>query len=470
MTKQRGVTLFFIIVFLFLLNLQPLAAVNVTPVNLAQPYVSSLTFGLVLRTISGILLLLFLAWLISSGRKQIRWKIVISSLAIQFVLALCILYLPPVQWIFEIAGKFFVKIIDFAGEGSRFIFGSLSDQAKFGSIFAFQVLPTIIFFAALMSLLFHLGIIQKIVQMLGWILSRTMRISGEEGLAVAGNIFLGQNEAPLLIRAYLDNLNRSALFLVMTSGMATIAGGVMSAYISFLGGTDPAMRLFFAKHLLAASVMAAPGAVAVARIIVPAPAHNPGFTQISNVWEAHNPLDAIAKGTMDGLRLAASVAAMLIVFVAFIALINFILFKTGQWTGLNKIIATSSNGLFESLSLQYLLGKVFQPILWLLGTNAHDAPLAGSLLGQKIVMTEFIGYLDLSRLKEAGAFVEQKSIVMATYFLCGFANFASVGIQIGGIGTIAPSQRKPLSQLGIKAMIAGTIASLISAAMIGLIL
>ncbi|NMB71608.1 MAG: Na+ dependent nucleoside transporter [Bacteroidales bacterium] len=469
MTRSRGLLLI-ILIILFLFSLRPLQAASPSPVLASQAENSTLTIGILLRTISGILLLLFLSWLLSSGKKQIRWKLVISGLVLQFLIALAVLYLPPVQWVFEIVGKIFIKIIDFSAEGSRFVFGNLSDQSKFGVIFAFQVLPTIIFFAALMSLLFHLGIIQRIVRFLGWLLSRSMQISGEEGLAVAGNIFLGQNEAPLLIRTYLDNLNKAALFLVMTSGMATIAGGVMAAYIGFLGGSDPVMRLFFAKHLLAASVMAAPGAVVIARIMVPAPPRATEPTKVSSVWEANNPLDAIAKGTMDGLRLAASVAAMLIVFVAFIALINFILLKTGQWSGLNKLIAASSEGLYENLSLQYLLGKIFQPIMWLLGINPHDASLAGSLLGQKIIMTEFIGYLDLMRLKEAGAFLEQKTIVMATYFLCGFANFASVGIQIGGIGTIAPSQRIPLSRFGMKAMIAGTITSLLSAAMIGLII
>lgn len=469
MTRSRGLLLV-ILIILFLFSLRPLQAASPSPVLASQAENSTLTIGILFRTISGILLLLFLSWLLSSGKKQIRWKLVISGLVLQFLIALAVLYLPPVQWVFEIVGKIFIKIIDFSAEGSRFVFGNLSDQSKFGVIFAFQVLPTIIFFAALMSLLFHLGIIQRIVRFLGWLLSRSMQISGEEGLAVAGNIFLGQNEAPLLIRTYLDNLNKAALFLVMTSGMATIAGGVMAAYIGFLGGSDPVMRLFFAKHLLAASVMAAPGAVVIARIMVPAPPRATEPTKVSSVWEANNPLDAIAKGTMDGLRLAASVAAMLIVFVAFIALINFILLKTGQWSGLNKLIAASSEGLYENLSLQYLLGKIFQPIMWLLGINPHDASLAGSLLGQKIIMTEFIGYLDLMRLKEAGAFLEQKTIVMATYFLCGFANFASVGIQIGGIGTIAPSQRIPLSRFGMKAMIAGTITSLLSAAMIGLII
>ena len=461
MTKSRGI--FFVFIILVLFCLQPLP-------DIASPTRDyALTAGMVLRTITAILLLLFLSWLLSSDKRQVRWKLVVYGLALQFFIALGVLHLPPIQWMFEIIGKVFIKIIDFSAEGSRFVFGSLSDQANFGVIFAFQVLPTIIFFAALMSLLFHLGIIQKIVQFFGWVLSRSMHISGEEGLAVAGNIFLGQNESPLLIRAYLDNLSRAALFLVMTSGMATIAGGVMAAYIGFLGGTDPAMRQFFAKHLLAASVMAAPGAVVVARIMVPAPSYVTGTTKAYSVWEANNPLDAIAKGTLDGLKLAASVAAMLIVFVAFIALVNFILLKTGQWTGLNKLIAASSEGVFENLSLQFLLGKIFQPVMWLMGINSHDASLAGSLLGQKIIMTEFIGYLDLMRLREAGAFLEQKTIVMATYFLCGFANFASVGIQIGGLGTIAPSQRIPLSQLGLKAMIAGTITSLLSATMIGLI-
>jgi CNT family concentrative nucleoside transporter len=417
-----------------------------------------------------IILLLALAWIMSSNRKVIPLRLIFSGLFFQFLLVIAIIYLPPVQFLFEGMGKLFLKIIDFSNQGARFVFGSLADNTGMGSIFAFQVLPTILFFSALMSLFFYLGIIQKVVGLLAWLLSKTFRISGQESLVVVGNIFLGQNEAPLMVKAYLEKMNRSEIFLVMTAGMATIAGGVMAAYIGFLGGTDPALRLYFAKHLLAASVMAAPGAIVVAKLMMPQTEEIQSSFEISDEVKGKNILDSIARGTETGLRLAATVAAMLLVFVAFIWMLNFILLKIGVWTGINDLIQSSSADGSQVLSMQYILAKIFQPLLWLTGVNGHDASLLGRLLGEKLIFTEFIAYVDLAHLRDAGAFVEHKSVVMATYILCGFANFASIGIQIGGIGSLAPSQRITLSRLGPKALVAGTITSLISATMVGMII
>jgi concentrative nucleoside transporter, CNT family len=423
-----------------------------------------------LRAVACILLLLGLAWLMSSNRKAVSLRLVFSGLFFQFLLVVAIIYLPPVQYLFEGMGKLFLKVIDFSNQGARFVFGSLADSTSMGSIFAFQVLPTILFFSALMSLFFYLGVIQKVVGLLAWLLSKTFRISGQESLVVAGNIFLGQNEAPLMVRAYLEKMNRSEIFLVMTAGMATIAGGVMAAYIGFLGGTDPALRLYFAKHLLAASVMAAPGAIVVAKLMMPQTEEIQSSFEISDEVKGKNILDSIARGTEVGLRLAATVAAMLLVFVAFIWMLNFILLKIGVWTGINDLIQSSSLDGSGELSMQYVLARIFQPLLWLTGVNGHDASLLGRLLGEKLIFTEFIAYVDLAHLKDAGAFAEQKSVVMATYILCGFANFASIGIQIGGIGSLAPSQRINLSRLGPKALVAGTITSMISATMVGMII
>ncbi|MDP2424588.1 MAG: nucleoside transporter C-terminal domain-containing protein, partial [Bacteroidales bacterium] len=320
------------------------------------------------------------------------------------------------------------------------------------------------------SLLFYLGIIQKIVHGLAWVMTKALRLSGAESLSVAGNIFLGQTESPLLVKAYLPKMNKSEMLLVMMGGMATMAGGVLAAYISFLGGTDPVQRLLFAKHLITASVMAAPGAVVVAKMLLPQTEVIDKTIEISLDKIGSNVLDAISNGTSEGLKLAVNVAAMLLVFLAFIAMTNFILIKVGSWTGLNSEILALSNGQYNGLSLQFILGYAFAPLMWLLGIAPQDITLVGRLLGEKIIMTEFIGYVSLAELKEAGAFASSKSIIMATYILCGFANFASIGIQIGGIGSLAPNQRVLLSRFGIKALIGGTMASLFSATIIGIIL
>ena len=335
--------------------------------------------------------------------------------------------------------------------------------------FVVKILPTIIFFSALTSLLFYLGIIQKIVYGLAWVMTKLMKLSGAESLSVAGNIFLGQTESPLMIKEYLPKMNKSEMLLVMMGGMATLAGGVLAVYIDFLGGDDPVQKLLFAKHLLTASVMAAPGAVVVSKILVPQTEDIDKTIKVTKENAGSNILDAISNGTGQGMRLAVNVAAMLLVFIAFIAMFNYIMVKIGAWTNLNEIIAENTNGKYSELSLQFILGYIFSPIMWLIGIPGQDIALVGRLLGEKVIMTEFIGYVSLSELKEAGA-LQPKSIIMATYMLCGFANFASIGIQIGGIGSLAPNQRVLLSKYGMRALLGGTIASLLSATIVGTIL
>ena len=424
------------------------------------------------RGILGMISLLIIAFLFSSNRRAINWKTVGIGLSFQLIIAIGVLKIPFIQSIFEFIGKLFIKVLDFTRAGSKFLFeGLVVDMDTFGFIFAFQVLPTIIFFSALTSVLFYLGIIQKIVKVFGWLLTKLLKISGAESLSIAGNVFLGQTEAPLLIKAYLEKMNKSEMLLVMIGGMATVAGAVLAAYIGFLGGDDPVLRLIYAKHLLAASVMAAPGAIVISKILYPQTEEINTDVNVSSDKIGSNILDAIANGTTEGLRLAVNVGAMLLVFLAFIAMINYGLMKTGYYTGLNTIIA--SNTIYDSLSLELILGYVFAPVMWLIGVAQEDMMLMGQLLGIKLVASEFVGYIQLADLKNASSTVHltyEKSIIMATYMLCGFANFASIGIQIGGIGSLAPGQRKTLSKFGMKALIGGSLASLISATIAGMIL
>jgi len=445
-----------------------------------------LSFNSLWRGALGMFTLLFIAFLFSSNRKAINWRTVGIGLAFQIVIAIGVLKISFVQNIFEFVGKIFVKILEFTQAGSKFLFeGLVVDMDTFGFIFAFQVLPTIIFFSALTSVLFYLGIIQKVVKAFGWLLSKLLKISGAESLSVAGNIFLGQTEAPLLIKAYLEKMNKSEILLVMIGGMATVAGAVLAAYIGFLGGDDPVLRLVFAKHLLAASVMAAPGAIVISKILYPQTEEINTDVRVSSEKIGSNLLDAIANGTTEGLRLAVNVGAMLLVFVAFIAMINGGLGALASFDGmtiksldlnwhftsLNEIIAANTS--YTGLSLEFILGTVFAPLMWLIGVAEEDMMLMGQLLGIKLAASEFVGYIQLADLKNvtnASHLRYEKSIIMATYMLCGFANFASIGIQIGGIGSLAPGQRKTLSKFGMKALLGGSIASLISATIAGMIL
>tara|TARA_R110002072_G_scaffold14272_1_gene59298 strand:- start:58407 stop:60137 length:1731 start_codon:yes stop_codon:yes gene_type:complete len=424
------------------------------------------------RGVLGMFTLLLIAFLFSANRKAINWRTVGLGLAFQIVIAIGVLKVPFIQNIFDFVGKIFVKILEFTQAGSKFLFeGLVVDMDTFGFIFAFQVLPTIIFFSALTSVLFYLGVIQKVVKAFGWLLSKLLKISGAESLSVAGNIFLGQTEAPLLIKAYLEKMNKSEMLLVMIGGMATVAGAVLAAYIGFLGGDDPALRLVFAKHLLAASVMAAPGAIVISKILYPQTEEINTDVHVSSEKIGSNLLDAIANGTTEGLKLAVNVGAMLLVFVAFIALFNGILGWIGDVTSFNDWMAANSS--YPELSLEAILGTVFAPLMWLIGVAEEDMMMMGQLLGIKLAASEFVGYIQLAELKNTSNAMHltyEKSIIMATYMLCGFANFASIGIQIGGIGSLAPGQRKILSKFGMRALLGGTIASLISAAIAGMII
>jgi CNT family concentrative nucleoside transporter len=424
------------------------------------------------RGVLGMISLILIAFLFSSNRKAIDWKKAGIGLALQLIIAIGVLKVTFIQKAFELIGKLFIEILEYTKAGSKFLFdGLIADMDTFGYIFAFQVLPTIIFFSALTSLLFYLGIIQKVVKVLAIVLSKFLGISGMESLSVAGNIFLGQTEAPLLIKAYLEKMNRSEMLLVMIGGMATVAGAVLAAYIGFLGGGDKELELVFAKHLLAASVMAAPGAIVISKILYPQTEKVNTDVTVSQEKIGSNLLDAIANGTTEGLRLAVNVGAMLLVFVAIIAMLNGGLGLIGDLTSLNEIIA--ANTAYNKLSIEFILGYLFAPLMWLIGVPSIDMTLMGQLLGIKLAASEFIGYIQLSELKDVTNGIHltyEKSVIMATYMLCGFANFASIGIQIGGIGSLAPGQRKTLSEFGLKALIGGTIASLMSATIAGMII
>jgi len=446
---------------------------EVIPAPIVKEMIPSagISFSSIWRGVLGMFTLLLIAFLFSSNRKAINWKTIGIGLSAQLLLAIGVLKITFIQKIFEFVGNIFVLILDFTAAGSEFLLGGMMDVESFGFIFLFQVLPTIIFFSALTSVLFYLGVIQIVVKGMAWVLTKLLGISGAESLSVAGNIFLGQTEAPLMIKAYLERMTRSEILLVMIGGMATVAGGVLAAYIGFLGGDDPELRLQFAKHLLAASVMAAPGAIVVSKILYPQQNKINTNVDVSSDKIGSNILDAIANGTTEGLKLAANVAAMLLVFIAFIAMINYVLNWTGSWTGLNALLA--ENTPYSGFSLESILGIIFAPLMWLIGVAKEDMMLMGQLLGIKLAASEFVGYVQLADLKNTANALSlnyEKSVIMATYMLCGFANFASIGIQIGGIGSLAPGQRKTLSEFGMKALIGGTIASLLSATLAGMII
>ncbi len=423
------------------------------------------------RGLLGMFFLIFIAYLLSNNRKAIAWKTVGIGLFIQVSIAIGVLKINFVKSVFETMGGFFIKVLEFTGQGTKMLLGEFGNTETYGFIFVFQALPVIIFFSALSSILYYFGVIQKVVGFLAWTLTKIFRISGAESLSVAGNIFLGQTEAPLLIKAYLEKMSRSEIFLVMVGGMSTVAGSVLGAYIGFLGGNDPLMQLEFAKSLLAASVMAAPGAVVISKIIYPQTEEIKTGISISNDKIGSNLLSAISIGTGEGIKMAVNVAAMLLVFIALIAMISSIFSGFGDIIGINNWI--SINTPYKSFSIEFLLGYLFAPLMWIIGVAMEDIALMGQLLGVKLVASEFVGYtqlVDLKNFMSPTHFSYQKSVIMATYMLCGFANFASIGIQIGGIGIIAPKTRKLLTELGFKAMIAGSIVSLMSATIAGIIL
>jgi CNT family concentrative nucleoside transporter len=425
-------------------------------------------FGL--RGLLGIAFILGVLVLMSENRKAISWKLVFTGLACQLVFAVLILKVPAAQWVFETVSSFFVVVLDFTRQGSIFLFGDLLDPSKIGFLFAFQVLPTIIFFSALTSLFFYLGILQKIVFGLSWLLSKAIKISGAENLSTTANIFLGQTEAPLMIKPYLEKMTRSEIFCVMVGGMANTAGGVLAAYVGFLGGTDPAQQLYFAKHLLAASVMSAPATLVIAKILIPQTEEIDERIDLPKDKIGSNMLEAISIGTTDGIRLAVNVGAMLIVFIALIAMTNYILGNMlGAWTGLNGLVSNLTNGQYTAFSLQFVLGYLCSPLVWLLGVSSDDMVRVGQLLGEKTILNEFVAYVTLSKMKADSLLTDPRSVLLATYMLSGFANFSSIGIQIGGIGALAPNKRPLLSQLGVKALIGGTCATLMMAAIVGIL-
>lgn len=424
----------------------------------------------VVRGIFGIMALLVITFLFSGNKKRIDWGLVLKGTALQIVIAILVLKVPFVEGGFNWISEKFVQLIGYTNNGIDFLFGEFGFGQKLQPgwfNFAIKVLPTIIFFSALMSALYYLGVLQKVVYAFAWIMKKFMRLSGAESLAAAGNVFLGQTESPLLVKPYLLGMTKSEMMCLMTGGMATIAGGVLAAYVNFLGGDDPVQQAFFAKHLLTASIISAPAAIVAAKILVPETEEINENLEIDKQKIGTNLLEAISNGTSDGLKLAVNVGAMLLVFIALMALGNGILGWTGDVTGLNNVIAENTP-YQDGLSFQFLLGYIGAPIVWLIGVDSADMVAVGELLGQKTVLNEFIAYPRLGEMREAGV-LSQKSVIISTYMLCGFANFASIGIQIGGIGSLIPSRKGLLSKLGMKALLGGTIASLLTAAIVGML-
>ncbi len=436
-----------------------------------KEHTSTYSIMSVFRGLLGMAFLLTVAWLFSTNRKAIDWKLVAKGLSMQIIIALLVLKAPYVGEGFDAISKGFVTLIGYTNSGVDFLFGQFSNGLVHNGLntFVFRVLPTIIFFSALMSLLYYWQILQKIVYVFAWVMKKFMRLSGAESLAAAGNVFLGQTEAPLLVKPYLLGMTKSELMCLMTGGMATIAGGVLAAYIGYLGGDDPVAQAFFAKHLLTASIISAPAAIIAAKILIPETEKIKENLTISKDKIGVNALEAISNGTTDGLKLAINVGAMLLVFISLMALANGILGGIGNLTGLNDTIAEFTNNNYKELSFQFLLGYAGAPIMWLVGVDKVDMVYVGELLGQKTILNEFLGYQRLAEMKNQGL-LNEKSIIMATYMLCGFANIASIGIQIGGIGALIPSRKGDLSKLGVRALLGGTIACLLTAVVVGMTL
>lgn len=440
-----------------------------------KPYqvaVSGFSFESMLRGLLGLVFLVGILFVFSTHKRSINWGLVIKGISLQIVFAVLVLYWSGFRYLLDVISGGFLQILSFTRNGVNFLFadktGSLHPALE---TFAFTILPTVIFFSALTSLLFYFGILQKVVYVLAYIMRKLMKISGAESLSSAGNIFLGQTEAPLLVRPYLENMTRSEILCIMTGGMATIAGGVLASFILFLGGDDPEMQKEFAKHLITASVLSAPAAIVCAKILLPEKEAVSSEMKIPKDRIGSNFLEAIANGTTDGLKLAVNVGAMLLVFIAMVAMVNYFLEDIiGYYSGLNAEIQDQTNSRYSGLNMQFMLGYIGAPIAWMVGVPHEDMVLVGQLLGQKTVLNEFYGYMELGRLKNEGQFIHEKSIILATYILCGFSNFASIGIQIGGIGALAPGQRANLSKLGFRALLGGTVACLMTASVAGMFL
>ena len=440
------------------------------------------TLSSILRGGVGIVFFLGVCYLFSNNRKNINWKLVGTGMGMQLFLALAILKIPFVGRIFASIARFFVVVLDFTTEGAKFIVGNwpavaqitngiTGDPHTIGFVFAFKVLPTIIFFSALTSLLYYLGVLQFIIKGFAWVMTRLMGLTAAESLAAAANVFIGQTEAPLVVKPFLEGMSRSEILCLMTGGMATIAGSVFAAYVGFLGGDDPALQQMYATHLLIASIISAPAAIVASKMLYPEDRKVDEASQVLDIPRQNagtNILDAIARGTSDGLRLAVNVGAMLLVFIAMIAMVNYILQDMlGDWTGLNDWVAGITSGQYKGFNLEFILGAIFSPMAWLIGIENADLMSVGQLLGTKTTINEFVAYANLESVKDV---ISERSVIITTYALCGFANFGSIGIQIGGISALAPGQRKNLTELGLKALIGGTVACFLTATIAGMIL
>lgn len=423
------------------------------------------------RGLLGVCTLLAVAYALSYDRKRIDWKLVGGGLLMQLIFALAILHLPFISHLLEGCGKVFVKVMDFTGEGLSFLLGPYASKAN-GFSFLLHSLPVVIFFSALVSICYYWGIIQRVVGAIAWLLRKFMNISGAEGLVSAGNIFLGMTESPVMIKHYLPTMTKSELFLVMVAGLGTIAGTVMGTYISLLGGTDPAQKVLFATHLLSASIMAVPGSIVMAKIICPQTEQVHDFVpQQLDTKQDKSLLEAISSGTVTGVKLMTNIAALLLVFISLVALANYFTEGLiGRYTGLNDWIVRVTDGKATGLTFQFLLGVITAPLMWLIGVPSSDIMLVGSLLGQKTILNEFVAYFQLQQWRDAGLFLYDKSIIMSTYILCGFANISSIGMLLGGLGVLVPERKGLIARLGLPALIGGALVSLLSATLIGMII
>ncbi|PSM13552.1 MULTISPECIES: NupC/NupG family nucleoside CNT transporter [Stenotrophomonas] len=415
----------------------------------------------------GLAVLIGITWLFSNNKRAVDWKLVATGITLQIAFAALVILVPGGRDVFDALGHGFVKVLSFVNEGSGFIFGSLMDTKNYGFIFAFQVLPTIIFFSALMGVMYHLNIMQAIVRVMAWAITKVMRVSGAETTSVCASVFIGQTEAPLTVRPYIAKMTQSELLTMMIGGMAHIAGGVLAAYVGMLGGGDPVQQAFYAKHLLAASIMAAPATLVVAKLLIPETGTplTRGTVKMEVEKTSSNIIDAAAAGAGDGLKLALNIGAMLLAFIALIALLNAPLTWIGDVTGLAAMIGKPTN-------LSTIFGYVLAPIAWVIGTPWADATTVGSLIGQKVVINEFVAYTELSQIvngQVAGVTLSDEGRLIATYALCGFANFSSIAIQIGGIGGLAPERRHDLAKFGLRAVLGGTIATFMTATIAGVL-
>lgn len=432
----------------------------------------------ILRGLGGIIFLSAVAYLLSSNRKAIRWPTIGVGILLQIIFGLAIFKVGFVHDGFEwLSGKF-VAFLDFARQGAMFLFGGLAkDSTKepnaghsLGFLFAFQALPTVIFFSAVTTGLYYLGILQKIVYGFAWVMTRTMKLSGSESLSAAANIFMGQTEAPLLVKPFIRNMTNSELFCLMTGGMATIAGSVLAVYVGMLGGADEASRAQFATYLMCASIMNAPAAIVMSKLMFPETEFDKVDTtlKVNKELIGSNLVDALASGAADGLKLALNIGGMLLAFIAIILALNWGLAGIGDLLGVNEVIRESTQNAYSGLSLEYLLGQIFRFFALAMGVDWGESLQVGSLLGKKMVLNEFLAYSDLTAFKNGG-YLSEKAIIISTYALCGFANFSSIAIQIGGIGGMAPHRQTDLSKLGLRAMIAAFLATMMTGTIAGAI-